>query len=167
MREGISVESKWRGPRAIGAGCRRSQHVWRAGTFWRRRKATERPKSPAAGVSKPCACVALARVVYAGGVTGLLRDQARKPSLPSALVDRVVELVLLEVSNHWKTLVWEFAFDRAPRVSLDFAGVRYSVSSAASVTASKIGGEGRFRRRSCSCGSSSRVRKSDRSKLLS
>src|SRR5580704_4786557 len=58
-------------------------------------------------------------------------------------------------------------FGCTPPVRLHLPPACYRVSFASSVTASEIGDDGRFRRLSCSWRSSSRVRKSDRSRLLS
>jgi transposase len=111
MREGISIE--------VGAADRErlasvvadrnspQKHVWRAHIIL----ATAEGCGTAeimrrAGVSKPCVWRWQERFMR-DGVAGLLRDKTRKPGLPplpSALVDRVVELTLAEPpgeATHW------------------------------------------------------------------
>ena len=111
MREGISIE-------ASAADCERlaavvadrnspQKHVWRAQIIL----ATAEGCGTAeimrrAGVSKPCVWRWQERFMREG-VVGLLRDKTRKPGLPplpSALIDRVVELTLAEPpgeATHW------------------------------------------------------------------
>jgi Homeodomain-like domain len=111
MREGISIE-------VSAADCKRlaaveadrnspQKHVWRARIIL----ATAAGCGTAeimrrAGVSKPCVWRWQERFMREG-VTGLLREKTRKPGLPplpSALVDRVVELTLGEPpgeATHW------------------------------------------------------------------
>src|SRR5277367_1971623 len=101
MREGISIEVS-AGDRELLAAVvadRNSaqKHVWRARIIL----ATAEGCGTAeimrrAGVSKPCVWRWQERFMRQG-VAGLLRDKTRKPGLPplpSALVDRVVELTL-------------------------------------------------------------------------
>src|SRR6516165_9991602 len=111
MREGINVE-------VSAADCERlaavvadrnspQKHVWRARIIL----ATAEGCGTAeimrrAGVSKPCVWRWQERFMREG-VSGLLREKTRKPGLPplpSALVDRVVELTLGEPpgeATHW------------------------------------------------------------------
>ena len=111
MREGVKIEvsSGDRERLAAVAADRNSpqKHVWRAriilataedcGTVEVMRRA---------GVSKPCVWRWQERFMREG-VPGLLHDKTRKPGLPplpSALVDRVVELTLAEPpgeATHW------------------------------------------------------------------
>ena len=111
MREGISIEES-AGDRELLAAVvadRNSaqKHVWRARIIL----ATAEGCGTAeimrrAGVSKPCVWRWQERFMHEG-VAGLLHDKTRKPGLPplpSALVDRVVELTLAELpgeATHW------------------------------------------------------------------
>ena len=111
MREGISIEVS-AGDRerlAMVVADRNSpqKHVWRAHIIL----ATAEGCGTAeimrrAGVSKPCVWRWQERFMREG-VAGLLRDKTRKPGLPplpSAVIDRVVELTLTEPpgeATHW------------------------------------------------------------------
>ena len=109
MREGVTLRAGDRGRLEAVVADRNSpqKHVWRAriilataegcgtGEIMRR-----------AGVSKPCVWRWQERFMREG-VAGLLHDKTRKPGLPplpSALVNRVVELTLAEPpgeATHW------------------------------------------------------------------
>src|ERR1700758_1308769 len=111
MREGISIEVSAADRERLAAvvADRNSpqKHVWRARVIL----ATAEGCGTAeimrrAGVSKPCVWRWQERFMREG-VTGLLHDKTRKPGLPplpSALVDRVVELTFTEPpgeATHW------------------------------------------------------------------
>src|SRR5271156_1618589 len=111
MREGISIEVSAADLEQLTAVVvdRNSpqKHVWRARIIL----ATAEGCGTAevmrrAGVSKPCVWRWQERFMREG-VAGLLHDKTRKPGLPplpSALVDRVVELTLAELpgeATHW------------------------------------------------------------------
>jgi len=111
MREGISIEVSAADRQRLAAveADRNSpqKHVWRARIIL----ATAEGCGTAeimrrAGVSKPCVWRWQERFMREG-VSGLLREKTRKPGLPplpSALVDRVVELTLGEPpgeATHW------------------------------------------------------------------
>ena len=111
MREGISIEVSAVDRKRLAAveADRNSpqKHVWRTRIIL----ATAEGCGTAeimrrAGVSKPCVWRWQERFMREG-VTGLLREKTRKPGLPplpSALVDRVVELTLGEPpgeATHW------------------------------------------------------------------
>src|SRR5271169_1066953 len=111
MREGINIEvSAADRERLVAVVADRNspqKHVWRARIIL----ATAEGCGTAeimrrAGVSKPCVWRWQERFMREG-VAGLLHDKTRKPGLPplpSALVDRVVELTLAELpgeATHW------------------------------------------------------------------
>jgi transposase len=111
MREGIDIEVSAADRERLAAvvADRNSpqKHVWRARIIL----ATGEGCGTAeimrrAGVSKPCVWRWQERFMREG-VAGLLRDKTRKPglpSLPSALVDHVIELTLAEPpgeTTHW------------------------------------------------------------------
>ena len=111
MREGISIEvsaaDRERLAAVVADRNSRQKHVWRAQIIL----ATAEGCGTAAimrraGISKPCVWRWQERFMREG-VAGLLRDKTRKPGLPplpSALIDRVVELTLAEPpgeATHW------------------------------------------------------------------
>jgi hypothetical protein len=111
MREGISIEvsaaDRERLSAVVADRNSRQKHVWRARIIL----ATAEGCGTAeimrrAGVSKPCVWRWQERFMREG-VAGLLHDKTRKPGLPplpSALIDRVVELTLAEPpgeATHW------------------------------------------------------------------
>src|SRR5271165_3457915 len=111
MREGISVEvsvaDRERLAAVVADRNSRQKHVWRARIIL----ATAEGCGTAeimrrAGVSKPCVWRWQERFMREG-VAGLLHDTTQKPGLPplpSALIDRVVELTLtapLGETTHW------------------------------------------------------------------
>jgi hypothetical protein len=145
MREGISIEvnAADRERLAAVAADRNSpqKHVWRARIIL----ATAEGCGTAeimrrAGVSKPCVWRWQERFMREG-VPGLLHDKTRKPGLPplpSALVDRVVELTLAEPpgeATHW-----------TGRVMAAAAGI--SLRSVQRIRASRRGGQIKLRARS-------------------
>ena len=111
MREGISIEvsaaDRERLAAVVADRNSRQKHVWRAQIIL----ATAEGCGTAeimrrAGVSKPCVWRWQERFMRES-VAGLSRDKTRKPDLPplpSALIDRVVELTLAEPpreATHW------------------------------------------------------------------
>src|SRR5271169_4248665 len=111
MREGISIEvsaaDRERLAAVVADRNSRQKHVWRARIIL----ATGEGCGTAeimrrAGVSKPCVWRWQERFMREG-VAGLLHDKTRKPGLPplpSALIERVVELTLAEPrgeTTHW------------------------------------------------------------------
>jgi transposase len=111
MRVGISIEvgpaDRERLAAVVADRNSRQKHVWRARIIL----ATAEGCGTAeimrrAGISKPCVWRWQERFMREG-VAGLLHDKTRKPGLPplpSALIDRVVELTLAEPpgeTTHW------------------------------------------------------------------
>jgi hypothetical protein len=92
----------------------------------------------------------VAELVFAAGIKWLCL--AKKKNLRP----------LQKLKQKEQTLGHSVCFGPRSLVCVDLAKACHSVSPAASGTASKIGGEGRFQRRSCSLRSSSSVAKSDR-----
>jgi hypothetical protein len=105
--------------------------------------------------------------IEGGDTTALLALITELRTRASTKLGKPAEVVCCFVKQKEQTLGRSVCFGPRSLVCVDLPKARHSVSPAASGTASKIGGEGRFRRRSCSWRSSSRVRKSERSRLLS
>ena len=142
MREGISIEvsaaDRERLAAVVADRNSRQKHVWRAQIIL----ATAEGCGTAAimrraGISKPCVWRWQERFMREG-VAGLLRDKTRKPGLPplpSALIDRVVELTLAEPpgeATHWtgRAMAAAERHPRCARCSTHLGGARSAASGA-------------------------------------